>query len=282
MPNTVTFGMAPDGTDNRIPAKTLTTPSTFIYGGYDNKNPTLCRDSVGRTSGASWSPGPFSGVVSFAAGIYLKDAPTFPASQAVDAQKIGTTQGNYGGCLFDAQFNNSGTIYSGGSPSRALAGPGFIPFFDIAYLPEEDIFRNKTGTGYGGGALFAAVNRYPNSFPVQYRNKIRVDDIGTGSGTIGVSDTITNAGLNALDYAAQRARDDSISRNLNVVTYAIGLGNSPGGVDDNLLRRVANDPNATGFYDGSKPSGLYISAPTTSQLNQAFSRIASDVLRISR
>lgn len=282
MPNTVTFGIAPDGTDNRLPAKTLATPSTLSLAGYDNANPTPCQDSAGRTSGGSWNPGPFTGVVSFAAGIYLKDALSFPASQAVDARKIGTTEGNYGGCAFDVLFSNAATIYSGGSPSRALAGPGFVPFFDIAYLPEEDIFRNKTGTGYGGGALFATVRRYPNTYPAAYQNKIRVDDIGTGSGTLGVSDSITNAGLNSLDYAAQRARDDSISRNLNVVTYTIGLGNSPGGVDDTLLQRVANDPNATGFYNSGKPSGLYIPSLTAAQLNQAFSRIASDVLRLSR
>ncbi len=282
MPNTLTFDIAPDGTDNRLPPKTLATPSTINYGGYNNANPTPCRDSVGKTyPTAGWNPSSFKGVISFYGGIYLKDAPSFPASQSVDAQKIGNAQGDYGNCVFDQQFNNSSTIYTGGSPSRAIAGPGFMPFFDVAYLPEEDLFRNKTGTGYGGGSPYAPVNRYPGSFPAAYRNKIRVDDIGTGSGTLGVSDTITNAGVNALDYAAQNARDDSITRNLNVVTYTIGLGNAPNGVDNTLLERVANDPDANN-YNSAKPSGLYVYAPTTSQLNQAFSRIASDVLRISK
>ncbi len=278
MPNTLTFGIAPDATDNRLPAKKLATPSTLVLGGYDNQYATPCADSAGRTSGGAWSPGPFTGVVSFAAGIYLKNAPGFSASQAVDAQKIGTSQGNYGGCIFDVQFNNAATIYSGGSPSRAVAGPGFPAFFDIAYLPEEDIYRNKTGTSYGGSTLFATVRRYPNTYPAAYQNKIRVDDMG---GTLGVSDTVTNAGMNALDYAAQRARDDSITRNLNVVTYSIGLGNSPGGVDDALLARVANDTTATN-YSSAKPVGLYIASPTSAQLNQAFARIASDVLRLSQ
>jgi hypothetical protein len=108
-----------------------------------------------------------------------------------------------------------------------------------------------------------------------------VDDIGRGCCTLGVNDSITNAGVNALDNAAQRARADSITRNLNVVTYTIGLGNAPNGVDDQLLLRIANDPQASN-YNSAQPTGDYVFSPTTAQLNQAFNRIASDVLRLSR
>jgi hypothetical protein len=176
-------------------------------------------------------------------------------------------------------FNDASTNYAGGSPSRNIAGPGFFPFFDIAYLPEQDVFGNLTGTGYSG-APYAAVNRYPSSYGTS-QGKIRVDDIGRGCCTLGVNDSITNAGVNALDNAAQRARDDSITRNLNVYTYTIGLGNAPNGVDNALLQRIANDPNANN-YDPNKPIGEYVFAPTASQLNQAFSKIASQVLRLSK
>jgi hypothetical protein len=280
MPNTVTFGVTPGGTDNRMPAKVLTTASTFTAGGYDNKNVTPCKDSTGKVSGKSgWSPGPFSGVVSYLAGFYKKDAPSYPASPAVDAQKIGTAEGNYGSCAFDVHFNDAATKYPGGSPSRTLAGPGFYPFFDIAYLPEQDVFGNLTGTGYSGAA-YAAVNRYPSSYGVN-QGKIRVDDIGRGCCTLGINDSVTSAGINALDNAAQRARDDSITRNLYVYTYTIGLGNAPSGVDNELLQRIANDPSA-GNYNPNKPIGEYVYAPTASQLNQAFSKIASQVLRLSK
>jgi hypothetical protein len=284
MPNTITFGIAPDGTDNRLPVKTQTTPLSWSLAGYNIRNKSACRDSEGRTSSSpSWSPTPFTGVISYSAGIYKKDAPGFPASQAFDAQRIDSTQGNHGGCAFHAHFNDSWTIFYGGSPSRAIAGPGFLPVFDIAYLPEEDIFRNRTASAFGGGAALAAMRRYPNSgsWPAEYRNKIRVDDIATGSGLLGVSDTITAAGINALDYAAQRARADSVARDLDVVTYVIGLGNAPHGVDNMLLQRVANDRAADNF-NSAHPAGVYLFAPTTAQLNQAFAQIASDVLRLSR
>jgi hypothetical protein len=253
--HTVTFGVTPSGTDNHLPAKVLTTASTFTAGGYDNKNVTPCKDSAGKTSGKSWSPGPFSGVVSYLAGIYKKDAPSYPASPAVDAQNIGTAGGSYSSCAFDVHFNDAGTNYAGGSPSRNLAGPGFYPFFDIAYLSEQDVFGNLTGTGYSGAA-YAAVNRYPSSYGTS-QGKIRVDDIGRGCCTLGVNDSITSAGINALDNAAQRARDDSITRNLNVYTYTIGLDNAPSGVDNELLQRIANDPNA-GNYNPNKPIGEYV------------------------
>jgi hypothetical protein len=53
------------------------------------------------------------------------------------------------------------------------------------------------------------------------------------------------------------------------------------GVDNELLQRIANDPDA-GIYNPNKPVGEYVYAPTTSQLNQAFSKIASQVLRLSK
>ena len=281
-PNTVTFGIASDGTDNRLPVKKLTTPSTLSLGGYNNANKSLCLDSAGRnSSNGAWAPSNFSGVLSFVAGLYKKDSPvTFPITQSADAQKIGSAEGNNGGCVFDVQFNNAANIYYGGSPNAAIAGPGYYPMFDIAYLPEEDINRNLTGNGFVGSA-FAPVNRYDNSFPVAYQGKIRVDDIGRGCCTLGTNDSITNAGVNALDNAAQRARADSITRSLNVLTYSIGLGNAPGGVNDQLLLRVANDSGANN-YNSAQPTGEYIFAPTTAQLNQAFNKIASDVLRLSK
>ena len=288
MPNTVTFGIASDGTDNRLPPKTLTTPSTYIdpFGfGFNNANKSLCKDSSGRTNtNTSWSPTPLTGVLSPLGGVYKKDAIAYPASQVIDAQRILSGEGDhYSACAFDSYFNSNQYIPQGGNPSRALAGPGFTAMFDVAYIPEEDIFRNKTGAGYGAASSYVTVDRYPTTWPTAYRGKIRIDNMATctGSCTLAVDDNIARAGINALDYAAQRARADSVTRNLNVYTYAIGLGNAPGGVDDELLRRVANDP-AAGNYSSTLPEGKYLASPTVAQLNQAFTEIASSVLRLSR
>jgi len=71
-------------------------------------------------------------------------------------------------------------------------------------------------------------------------------------------------------------------------------GNPP---DPVLLQRMANDPNADQFNNpavypacnteascisyASQPQGVFIYAPTSSQLGQAFLSISSQILRLS-
>jgi hypothetical protein len=297
IPNTLTFGGS-----STLPVKTQVTSGdptdTFqasdIYnalgmGGlgltnFTRGNASQCRDSSGRVYGQSgWSPGPFSGVLSSIGGLYLNLTPnqgssSIPISQSTDAQRVGTAQGDNGGCAFDYYFNNSIIAIPGGSPSRNIAGPGFTTLFDIAYLPSADINGNLTDTGYGGTSPYVNVSHYGSG---PYAGQISVVNWPcTGSCSIAVNDQIALVGENALDNAAQRARTDSVSRNLNVYTYTIGLGNAIGGIDDVLLERIANDRSAPN-YNSALPVGQYVYAPTASTLNQAFTQIASQVLRLS-
>jgi Flp pilus assembly protein TadG len=89
---------------------------------------------------------------------------------------------------------------------------------------------------------------------------------------------VTNSGLNALDYAAYRIRSDS---SFTPTIYCIGLGGNPGFPPDNvLMARVANDPTSP-IFNSSQPQGLYVFAPSIAQLQSAFLRIATEVLRLS-
>ena len=71
--------------------------------------------------------------------------------------------------------------------------------------------------------------------------------------------------------------------------FTIGLGGN-GGVDYTLLQRMANDPNADphgayGAYPGyntAQPVGTFIYSSDASQLQSAFVRLASMILRISK
>jgi Flp pilus assembly protein TadG len=91
--------------------------------------------------------------------------------------------------------------------------------------------------------------------------------------------SVTNAGLNAFDDAANRIRNDTTLRPL---IYAIGLGNNPGLPPDQvLLARVANDPSSA-YFNSSQPAGLFVFSPTIAQLHSAFLRVASQVLRLSQ
>jgi hypothetical protein len=80
--------------------------------------------------------------------------------------------------------------------------------------------------------------------------------------------------MNLSDNVAAMARNNPT---LPVVTYTIGLGTL---VDHDILRRMANDPTSPS-YDSSRVSGLYVYAPTVDQINAAYARIASEVLRLA-
>lgn len=92
--------------------------------------------------------------------------------------------------------------------------------------------------------------------------------------------TVTNAGINALVNAAARARTESVASGLDVVTFAIGLG-GPSAADDDMMKRVANTADSP-TYNSAHPLGIYAYADDATQLDQVFSQVASDVLRISK
>ncbi|MFB3777600.1 MAG: VWA domain-containing protein [Bryobacteraceae bacterium] len=85
------------------------------------------------------------------------------------------------------------------------------------------------------------------------------------------------ASLNAADSAVQRIRQDS---GLNIVIYTIGYHGGSEQPDETWLKRVANDPSSPSF-DSLKPPGLYVKAPTTGDLAAAFSKVASEILRLA-
>ncbi len=122
---------------------------------------------------------------------------------------------------------------------------------------EVDVFGNAL-TGYKTGILRTG-------------GRIRIDD----------NATIVNVGINALDSAATRARDDANSRGLDLVTYAIGLSNVIGAAEDTLMNRVANTA-TSGIYNAYRPTGMYIRADNASQLDEAFAQLASEVMRFAK
>lgn len=128
---------------------------------------------------------------------------------------------------------------------------------DIAYVPDTDYFGTSL-LGYKTG-----LSTY-SSGPYAGRLKISSET------------TVVNASINALDNAAQRMRQNV---SLAVVVYAIGLGGA-GEAEHELLRRVSNDP-LSPIYDNTKPAGFYVYSPTPSQLNEAFAKVASEILRLA-
>ena len=123
---------------------------------------------------------------------------------------------------------------------------------DISSIPNADIYGNSTNTGY--------------------------QSVTTSGGNITVNALNNqNAGWNAADNAGLRIRTSASIPKINV--FSIGLGNA-GGTPADFLERVANDPRASN-YDNTKPAGIYVFAPTTADLSNAFSLIASEILHLA-
>lgn len=92
---------------------------------------------------------------------------------------------------------------------------------------------------------------------------------------------VTAAGTNALDNVARRVRTLSAGSGLDVYTYAIALGGAPAPAEEQLMRRIANVPTSP-IFEANRPQGMYILANDAGQLEQAFSQLASDILRLSQ
>ncbi len=241
-PNTMTFGTVP--------------AVSGVTGAPAGTGPLLPLKSGSTCHATSGFSGVIAGDVGYSVsgGIMKPVNSTYPAPSPFpgDLAVIDSTYGNNGGCSFQSSlYGNPGSFVN-----------------DVAYLPSTDAFGNATDTSVLGGTGFPkAVTRYSSG---TYSGKIVVNNL----------QTLENAGINTLDNAAQRARADAASAGMPYVVYTIGLGNS-GGVNDELLKRVANDPNALA-HSSTYTDGLYIYIPDTAHLSAAFATIASDTLRISK
>jgi len=137
---------------------------------------------------------------------------------------------------------------------------------DMAFVPEQDAH----GTSLVDNT-YRVVARWPAGHPDQGR--IRSDD----------ANTFVNAAFNSVQNASIRIRNNDTAggSDLNVVIYAIGFGNALGADAEELLKRVAN-VSTSPIYNSLHPEGMYVWAPDPAALDQAFSTIASDMLRIAR
>jgi Flp pilus assembly protein TadG len=132
---------------------------------------------------------------------------------------------------------------------------------DVSYAPLTD---------YWGNSLTATAYRTTTT---------------SGAGlSITAGQNVENFSTNAADHAALRIRrgdPDPLNGNrtlAGVTIYSIGLGV----VDDVLLKRIANDPSLTPNPVAAGNTGRYVYAADASQLNLAFTRVASEMLRLAK
>lgn len=213
-----------------------------------------CYDAAGRNNAnAAWNPQDRVGVLSqwsgFAAtgttaGLIAPYAASINAGSEPSIDGPVSSATSRQGCNFGPGTSNLGWVRR-----------------DIAYIPQTDVYGNGTLCCYTTAETFA-------SGP--YVGQIRPDK----------PSSVGKASANATDNAAARIRRDTTYA---PVFYVIGLGDPTGAEppDEALLAKIANDPTSPG-YNPAETTGLYVFAPNNTQLNQAFSRIASEILRLSR
>jgi hypothetical protein len=157
--------------------------------------------------------------------------------------------------------NSSGCNYAPGTGSSCPFGTCNREKMrmDIAYIPDQDHHGINIKTGYLSPDVYS-------SGP--YAGKVRVDS----------PRALRYAANNLANNTATYIRSDAA---LTPVIFAIGLGGtSAEPVDHDLLLRIANDPTSP-TYVSTQPTGLYVYAPTPAQLNEAFARVASEILRLA-
>lgn len=170
-----------------------------------------------------------------------------------------TIADNSGGCGYSLTWPTSATLVGN----------------DVQKLPVIDIHGNKLITGYQ---------------PVTGATPTTGSTAGLAWDTESTADlspaNIHAAAINAADDAGLRIRHGETVQELGrglegVVVFSIGLGNASGGIEQDFMRRVSNDVQASN-YDAAKPTGMFLYAPQTSDLAQAFNRIASEILRLAK
>ncbi len=154
--------------------------------------------------------------------------------------------------------DSSGCYYNSGSGSDLEKRARMRQ--DIAYIPDTDRNNINIRTGYLSPDLYTTA---------PYAGKVRVDS----------PRALRYAANNLADNTATRIRTDAT---LTPFIYTLGLGGtSSEPIDHDLLRRIANDP-ASPTYTSTQPTGIYVYAPTTAQLTDAFVKIASEILRLTK
>jgi Flp pilus assembly protein TadG len=93
---------------------------------------------------------------------------------------------------------------------------------------------------------------------------------------------------NSVDNAADRLRNDrnianraGDTQSMPVTVHVIAYTGGTSGVDDGLLKRVANTSDSTSFST-AEPQGLYVPASDSTALANAFNQVASSLLHLSR
>jgi hypothetical protein len=190
---------------------------------------------------------PFSPVAT--GGVFAYQAAA-QGSGFTDSNEIPSADGNYANCAYAQNWSDNWT-----SANQ-----------DVQGVPTTDYWGNNLNNGYLSVTTSGGLVTIPSN----------------STGAL----NMINASTNAADNAAARIRAGASPGNgspglSGITIFCIGLGNSTYPANGGFLQRVANDAQSSSF-SSSAPTGLYVASPTAADLTDAFARVASEILRLSR
>jgi Flp pilus assembly protein TadG len=153
----------------------------------------------------------------------------------------------------DSTFNTERIALANSSGCNFWSNAQYISY-DLNGIPSSDYYGNLTAAA----TKYKAVNL--NSFNAT---------------------NLTAAAFNAGDYAAQRMRAGALNSIVPLIdTIALTtIGVPP---ETAYMKRLANTVDSgSGFYNSTKPTGIFVYASGPSDLQNAFAQIASQILHLS-
>jgi len=259
-----------------FPIDTLT-PTNPMYGYVvmTGSPPYASQTAGGFNQLASLDPGHTSAQYVANATLDFITPPTY-ASYPVNSYTSGSSNASTHGC-------NNGWNWSGGTIGGAAS------LTNLSALPSKDKYGYNL-TPNGNGYLVSAIVGDASATSVYDSSK-------GGFNPTAANPPSSNAyqwGLAAwdeVDNVAEAIRSDSnyVNRTgdtvpMRITIYTIGYTGN-GGTDYGLLEKVANingcSENGYSCYNNTEPAGLYIQASDTTALANAFSTIATAILRLA-
>lgn len=286
------YKLALPGALNVVMLETDGLPNTLVYNWWDGAtagiaNASGCKDTNNKTKSAGgWAT--LASMKQWTPGYNMSNGGTGYMSN-IPAGAIGSfyTSDPIQGTYMILMYNPWQAGDTGGNNSIAVSGSGCTfsggttgDYSDFAWLPSQDVYGNRVNPA----------NAYLSLTLSGGHNLLN-----GGSDAANWPHTHA-AALNATDNSAYNVRTNAT---LPAYVFVIGLGGNHGNPPDAiLLQRMANDPNGDLFNSpatysacsteptcisySNQPQGTFIYSPTTATLGEAFLKISSQVLRLSR
>jgi Flp pilus assembly protein TadG len=190
-----------------------------------------------------------------------------------------------GGTIPPADFNITPDGQSGAGCRFAVGWSGQdTTTSDFLGVPQHDVFGDNLNSGYLPITLTPVIGTYGQFISLNLTSPV-ANNNAANMPQNAMDDAATQIRTGTVEAASATGLLNNIGRGLTGVTiYSIGLGNAVNGtVNPAALIRVSNTI-ASPIYVAppTQQTGDFVLAPTSADINTAFSQIAAEILRIAK